>query len=551
MKGREPTPGRRAQQTCSGCGELSVGVNRCPFCGAAYATDLQRRAQYVYDRRQAAKTHIEPYRQFISPSGHLDFVHPPAHHHRVIQENLEALVTGEIRRLMIFCPPGAAKSTYSSIQAATWFMALHPDRNILACSNTQDLAEAFNRRRRQTIETREWQELSGTQLDPLNKGVARFGTLRGGNCIAAGAGSSITGLRSNFNLADDLIIGHEQANSPTQLDKLWQWWMSDFRSRLIPGSPELVIMTRWSSADIAGRLLDSKEADTWTVVSIPMEADKPDDPLGREIGERLWPEWFEKERVEEFKRNPRDWVSLFQQHPTDERGTWCPAENIHILPKEQVPGKGEMNYVIGVDIALSIQGGDCTVCAVVVIDSNRDVWLVDLYRAQVAPDVSAKKFLEYVKTYSPSRALVDDDNASKVWLRYVFDMGRQLGVAPPLQARPMRGQDKEVRAAALRGYLLSDKVKIKESSWSASVFEELINFPSHAKNDDIVDGLGLVAREMASTSAPSVPKGKKPLDMGTPIVEKDGVPHLNIPLDDLHKGRLNMGNPVRAMYRRW
>ncbi len=508
-----------------------------------HPTRAQIAARKLIERDEALAD-IKQYRLYMSKSGHLDFVYTPARHHEILQEHLQALIDGEIRRLMIFLPPGAAKSTYSSIQAATWFMAKNPTKNILACSNTQDLAENFNRRRRQVIETPEWQLLAGTGLDPQNKGVARFGTLQGGNCMAAGAGSSITGLRSDFNLADDLIVGHEQANSPTQLDKLWSWYIADFRSRLKPRCPEAVIMTRWSSADIAGRLLDA-EGDTWTVVRMPMECDDPDnDPLDRDLGDRLWPEWFEDERIDEFKRNPRDWTSLFQQKPVDEKGTWMPAEHFHT----EKPPK-HLNIVIGIDIALSIQGGDFTVMAVCGVDEHRNIHLVDLYRDQVSTDVSARKLLELCETYKPSRCMIDDDNASKVWTKYVFDLGRQSGVMPPLQLRKTMGQDKETRAASLRGYLLSDSFYVNDKNWAHEVYNEFLNFPSHGTHDDIVDACALVAREMMGNSAPHAPRKSEAIKLEMPIVQTDEGPVLRMGLNQLFNEHDAKEKSVKALYK--
>ena len=524
----------------------------CMLCGDYTAEDCCRQhiARQYLRRRQQALAEMESYRQFIEPSGHLDFVYPPARHHRVIQEHLDALLNDDIRRLMIFCPPGAAKSTYSSIQAVTKFMAKNPNKNVLCCSNTQDLAEAFNRRRRMVIETSEWQELSGTSLDPKNQGVKEFGLLAGGLSIAAGAGTSITGKRSHFNVADDLIIGHEQAASVTQLDKMWQWWMSDFRSRLVPRSPELVIMTRWSAGDIAGRLLDSPEADSWTILRLPMECDDPgNDPMHRELGEPLWPEWYEDERVDEFKRNPRDWVSLFQQRPVDEKGTWAPEEHLHRVPRETIPK--DLNVVVAADIALTIGGGDFTVFGAIGICPEKKLYLIDVYRQQVGTDQSADDFLDFCQKHRPSRALVDDDNASKVWTKYVFERARARGYAPPLQMRPTRGQNKEVRAAAFRGYVLSDQFHVVDSQpWTADVIAELLNFPSAAANDDIVDVLSLVGREMQGNSAPVARTPVKPLDLGKPIIEKDGVRYLNTTLDVLHDNRASDILSVSQIYRR-
>ncbi len=38
-----------------------------------------------------------------------------ARHHLLLSEKLEAVERGEIKRLMVFMPPGSAKSTYANI----------------------------------------------------------------------------------------------------------------------------------------------------------------------------------------------------------------------------------------------------------------------------------------------------------------------------------------------------------------------------------------------------------------------------------------------------
>src|SRR5271170_243280 len=51
-----------------------------------------------------------------------DFGFEPAEHHKHIIEALEKVISGEIDRLMIFAPPGSAKSTYTSeLLPPFWF----------------------------------------------------------------------------------------------------------------------------------------------------------------------------------------------------------------------------------------------------------------------------------------------------------------------------------------------------------------------------------------------------------------------------------------------
>ena len=47
----------------------------------------------------------------------------PAAHHRLLIEELEKVVRGETRRLMVNMPPGSAKSTYGSVLFPAWAFA--------------------------------------------------------------------------------------------------------------------------------------------------------------------------------------------------------------------------------------------------------------------------------------------------------------------------------------------------------------------------------------------------------------------------------------------
>jgi hypothetical protein len=71
-------------------------------------------------------------------------------------------------------------------------------------------------------------------------------------------------------------------------------------------------------------------ADQWTIVRLPAIAEEPDepndwamDPLGREPGDALWPEWYPVPALARIQRNtafPRYWSSLFQQSPIPGEG---------------------------------------------------------------------------------------------------------------------------------------------------------------------------------------------------------------------------------------
>ena len=78
----------------------------------------------------------------------------PAQHHILLLNELSKVARGETRQLMVFMPPGSAKSSYCSVIFPAWFMSAGyntdyitpPPISILAASHTASLAEKFSRK---------------------------------------------------------------------------------------------------------------------------------------------------------------------------------------------------------------------------------------------------------------------------------------------------------------------------------------------------------------------------------------------------------------------
>ena len=485
--------------------------------------------------RGQAIASMKSFGDYMRSTGELDFKFPPVSHHLLLISALTSLIEGDWRRLLIIMPPGGAKSTYCSIQFALWYLAKFPDHHMLCASNTETLAENFNRRRRNACLSKEWQAISGTSLSKDQAGVGKFATLEGGSCTAAGVGTGILGVRSNLNILDDPILNFDQANSMTQMQKHWDWYQSDFRSRLVPTGKELIVTTRFSRADIPGKILDlikKGEEKDWHVIRIPMEADQVNDPLGRELGERLWPEWFTEDQVNVNKRDTQRWMGMYQQIPMDEAGVWVGPENIEYV--DSLPQ--QLTIVCGVDIALTIGGGDYTVFAVCGIDENRDLFIIDIVRQQVDVDATCETFFALMDMYDITYFYIDDDNSSKMLKLLLIEKCRNRDRIVPLHVMPTKGRDKEVRAATLRGLFMQRRVKILESGkWKNTLVAELMDFPA-ADHDDQVDALSLIGRQYNSLPIPTNIKRKPPkIDFFLQHDKETGAMKTTVTLDQIIK----------------
>jgi len=163
----------------------------------------------------------------------------PARHHRLLIEKLEDVAAGKIRRLLFVLPPGSAKSSYASILFPPWYLAQKRGLSILSCSHSADLVCGFGRRCRNLISLHH--SFLGYDLSDDSRAVDKWETTTGCGYIAAGVGAGIAGRRADLGLIDDPIGKQEDADSQNFRDKLWDWYVTDFRTRLKPDAAVVLI----------------------------------------------------------------------------------------------------------------------------------------------------------------------------------------------------------------------------------------------------------------------------------------------------------------------
>ena len=70
----------------------------------------------------------------------------PAPHHQLFISEIEAFLKSEDEVLLLFAPPGSAKSTYVSVLLPSWYLAANPTHSILAATHNVEFAERWGRR---------------------------------------------------------------------------------------------------------------------------------------------------------------------------------------------------------------------------------------------------------------------------------------------------------------------------------------------------------------------------------------------------------------------
>jgi predicted phage terminase large subunit-like protein len=419
----------------------------------------------------------------------------PARHHRLIIAEIEAFLQSDDEVLLLFAPPGSAKSTYVSVLFPPWYLASRPQNSILFATHSVEFAERWGRRVRNDISIDP--ETLGIRLSPDNQAAARWALTTGGEYYGVGAGTGISGFRADLGLGDDFFGSREDAYSETVRRKRWDWYVDDFSARLKPGAKRILMNTRWHEEDVAGRVLEQirRGEVKGRVVSIPAIAE-PEDKLGRKVGEYLWDDptgynYGQFLRARQRETSPMMWSALYQQRPAPEEGDYFKSEWLKTYSTK--PPKAEMRVYGGSDYAVTADGGDYTVHAVVGIDPEDRMYLLDLWRKQTASDVWVEAFCDLVIEHKP--------------LGWAEEQGQiKAGVGPFLERRqrerkayvareqfPTRG-DKAVRAQSIRGRMALNGLYVPANApWLAELRRELLSFPA-GKHDDQVDALGLIGQ---------------------------------------------------------
>ena len=251
----------------------------------------------------------------------------PAEHVWSISEYLLDTLLDEDKpnRLTVSQPPRTAKSSLITLSFPFWLILMNPEFNILIVNYSQDLANDFGLLLRQLFLDNQ-KLLAERDIfvsdKEFSKSKFRFENGKGellGSIRLVGTGGAITGRDVDICIVDDYIKGFDDC-TPTQLDKLYNWFKGVLLQRLEPHSKLFILATRWHSQDIIGRLKED-EPDKYRFVEIPAINDD---------GTCIWNNRYSIDFFEERRKEIGDrlFESLYQQRPLDETGDYFNIDRI-------------------------------------------------------------------------------------------------------------------------------------------------------------------------------------------------------------------------------
>ena len=171
----------------------------------------------------------------------------------------------EKKFLVINLPPRHGKS-FTSKNTVEWLFGENPKLRVMTGSYNETLSGQFAKQVRDTIqalkvdETRVYKDIFPRTQLKYGESSASIWALEGSNqksYLATSPTGTATGFGAEILIIDDLIKNDQEAYNETVLDKQWDWFNNTMLSRLEGNWKVLIIMTRWATNDLAGRIIES------------------------------------------------------------------------------------------------------------------------------------------------------------------------------------------------------------------------------------------------------------------------------------------------------
>jgi len=287
-------------------------------------------------------------------------------------------------------PPRAGKS-YGISMACTWGLGKYPTESIMRVSHGQSLYNKLSRDVRNIINSEKFCDVfPGIYLDRENAAVTGWSlekSEQGVSYFGAGVDGAIIGLGATLvAITDDLYKSHNEAMSPTIIERTDIFMDSAFDSRLEDIVKQYDVGTRWTTKDYMGVKHDAGDYDIF--IKVPA-LDENDNSFCEKVKTtkkyRKIRDRFYRKGKEEF------WLSEYMQNPVEFKGILFRKSELKRFRKADLNMDNLIGKVCFVDTA--DKGNDYYSAPVGYIFSNPD----NIYDVFITDVIFTRKEFKYTQ----------------------------------------------------------------------------------------------------------------------------------------------------------
>lgn len=254
-------------------------------------------------------------------------------------------------------------------------------------------------------------------------GAANLWSLEKGNnnYLATSPTGTATGFGANIIVIDDLIKNASEANNSLNRDKQWSWFTDTMLSRLEGNDWKIiVVMTRWHSKDLAGRLISHCNENKISYKQILYKAIKED---GSMLCDDILN--YESYTIKTKTMSPEIALANYQQEPIDLKGTLYKSfKTYDEIPKDMF---GNYKFTEIKSYCDTADTGDDYLCNIIYGVLNREAYILDVYYTKDHMEITEKEVAKRLTEFKVNNALVEGNNGGRGFARQVERNMRDLG----------------------------------------------------------------------------------------------------------------------------
>ena len=319
-------------------------------------------------------------------------------------------------------PPRHGKSRTAG-NLVEWCLGKDNTMKIMTGSYNETLSTMFSKNVRNSVQETKAVENKPVFADVFPNTRIKYGdgamnlwSLEGGynNYLATSPTGTATGFGCDLMIIDDLIKSALEANNATVLENHWTWFTDTMLSRLEEGGKIIVIMTRWHSQDLAGRVLEWCKEKKKKYRHISMKA-----LLDKEKKKMLCPQILSyKSYQDKISAMGEDIASAnYQQEPIDLKGClYTSFKTYEDIPRDE---KGNPLFTSILNYTDTADEGLDYLCSITYGVYNKEAYVLEIIYTQKPMEETEPAVAKMLYEYGVNKSKIESNNGGKGFARSI------------------------------------------------------------------------------------------------------------------------------------
>lgn len=357
----------------------------------------------------------------------------------IVDDMTAMMVEDKYDMMFLSMPPGTGKSTLG-LFFLSWVVGRDPVMQNLAIGYSTPMAATFHQRVQSIDESEDYNyhkifpnlhriytSAKDLKLD--------FSTTRGDvphpfpSLMSASIFGSLTGRGrcTGVLYCDDLVEGMETAMSPLRLDKLWDVYITNARSRKKGGCKELHIGTRWSINDPIGRL-HTQYADKprCKVISMPALDENDQSLFDYDFGVGFSTQMFHDLRA---LSNDIQWRALYMQQPMEAEGLLFPVDALNLFDSDDINIQHNPPDDIFSFCDVAFGGQDYLAMPIMAQWGHDPPKMIDCIFMRGSYEITQPVVIAKIREWGVQRAVFEANNGGDFYAKDIKNMLQEQGIS--------------------------------------------------------------------------------------------------------------------------